>query len=188
VDGDDNYRVRGQGRQQNTISTSTKRRRQRRTTKNNNRKERKMVETRQSRLARVKQNLPIQPLVSLNVEAGERFLPKLPEFITAAYAESSPPTVTTIAESPKTDQVQQTKVIGNTLPACAVPVTVVPERMEHDLSGPKVFRPADHGVRIYAAKTYVRSHYTKGKQIICGIKSMHQKKGQRKICGIKKMH
>jgi len=147
-----------------------------------------MVETRQSRLARLKQNLPIQPLVSLNVEAGERFLLKLPEFITAASMDSAPTTVTTIPEPPKMDQVQETKLIGKTIPVSAVPVTVVPEGMQCDPSGPRIYRPADRGVRLYAAKTYVRSHYVTEKRIICKGKNLYCKKGKRIICGIKKMH
>jgi len=147
-----------------------------------------MVETRQSRLARVKQNLPIQPLVLLNVEAGERFLPKLPELITAASMESAPPTVTTIPEAPKTDQVQQNKDIGQTLPVAAVPVMVVLERMQSDPSGPRNYHPADRGVKIYAAKTYVRSHYVTEKRIICKGKNLYCKKSKCVIGGIKKMH
>jgi len=64
-----------------------------------------MVETRQSRRARQEQKLPIQPFAALNVFAGERFLPQLPEIIQAQATIPPVPTVPVppIPEPPKTD-------------------------------------------------------------------------------------
>jgi len=104
-----------------------------------------MVETRQTRRARQQQKLPVQPFAALDVFAGERFLPQLPEIV---QTESTVPAVTTALTilqqpSPTTDPVQ--------LPENTPTVPIL---------YPK------NGVKIMAAKCYVVSDYKKGKRIV----------------------
>ena len=133
-----------------------------------------MVETRQSRRARQQQKLPIQPLVALDVATGERFLPKLPEFIQAESTEPPGPTVLPNPNPPNTEQVHRAIPTANTTPASAGSVLpVVTDGTNTEPSMPKAFICAERGVRIMAFKSYTKSHYKKEKQIMFAKKNKY---------------